>query len=63
MLLQWPTANEVLVLEDLVYLGRQSTFVFANPYLISGENERKGKVCRISPALKSSKARSLSFLS
>lgn len=38
---QWRRANEVLVLEDLVYLGRQSTFVFANPYLISGENERK----------------------
>lgn len=31
----------MLVLEDLVYLGRQSTFVFANPYLISGEIERK----------------------
>ena len=31
----------MLVLEDLVYLGRQRTFVFANPYLISGENERK----------------------
>ena len=31
----------MLVLEDLVYLGGQSTFVFANPYLISGENERK----------------------
>lgn len=31
----------MLVLEDLVYLGRQSTFVFANPNLISGENERK----------------------
>ena len=31
----------MLVLEDLVYLGWQSTFVFANPCLISGENERK----------------------
>lgn len=31
----------MLVLEDLVYLGRQSTFVFANPCLISGESERK----------------------
>ena len=31
----------MLVLEDLVYLGRQSTFVFANPCLISRENERK----------------------
>ena len=38
---QWRRANEVPVLEDLVYLGRQSTFVFANPYLTSGENERK----------------------
>ena len=31
----------MLVLEDLVYLGWQSTFVFTNPYLSSGENESK----------------------
>ena len=33
--------NKALVLEDLVYLGQQSTFVFANPYLVFGDSERK----------------------